>query len=113
MLKHLIEGSEKTGDNDAPRLSMDNLKSLFPSKMVYSSHKHVFISKNQICLAETIINEACEKYPLLRMFQEPGLAIPQEKDLQLSKLYNTFIQSYTAVIKLKKKYYKPPPLQIC
>ena len=31
---HLIKGSENTGDNDAPRLSMDNIKSLFGSKMV-------------------------------------------------------------------------------
>ena len=69
---HLIEGSEKTGDNDATRLSMDNMKSLFVSEMVYSSHKHATISNNQVCLAETSINEACEKCPLLRMFQEPG-----------------------------------------
>ena len=32
ILKHLIEGSEKTGDNDAPRLSMDNMNSLVASK---------------------------------------------------------------------------------
>ena len=31
ILKHLI-GSEKTGDNDAPRLSMDNMNSLVASK---------------------------------------------------------------------------------
>ena len=69
---NLTEGSEKTGDNDATRLSMDNMKSLFVSEMVYSSHKHTTISNNQVCLAETSINEACEKYPLFRLFQEPG-----------------------------------------
>ena len=69
---HLIEASRKHGDNNAPRLSMDNMKPLFASKMVYSSHKHVTLSNNQVCLAETSINEACEKYPLLRMFEEPG-----------------------------------------
>ena len=69
---HLIEGSEKTADNDAPGLTMDDIKSLFASKMVYLSHKHATIYNNQVCLAETSINEACEKYPLLRMFQEPG-----------------------------------------
>ena len=61
---HLIEVSENTGDNDALRLSMDNIKSLFASKMVYSSNKHATISNNQVCLAETSINEACEKYPV-------------------------------------------------
>ena len=70
--KHLIEGSESTADNDAPRLTMDDIKSLFASKMVYSSHKHATIYNNQVCLAETSINDACEKYLLFRMFQEPG-----------------------------------------
>ena len=58
---------------------MDNVKSIFASKMVYSSYKHVTLSNNQVCLAETSINEACGKYPLLRMFQEPGWTIPQRK----------------------------------
>ena len=69
---NLTEGSEKTGDNDATRLSMDNMKRLFASKMVCSSHKHVNLSNNQVCLNETSITEAYEKYLLLRMFQEPG-----------------------------------------
>ena len=69
---HLIEGSEKTADNDAPGLTMDDIKSLFASKMVYLSHKHATIYNNQVCLAETSINEACEKYLLFRLFQEPG-----------------------------------------
>ena len=69
---HLIEGSENTADNDDPRLTMDDIKSLFGSKMVYLSHKHATIYNNQVCLAETSINEACEKYTLFRMFQEPG-----------------------------------------
>ena len=43
---HLIEGPENTGDNDAQRLSMDDIKSLFASTMVYSSHKHATISNN-------------------------------------------------------------------
>ena len=46
---HLIEVSENTGDNDALRLSMDNIKSLFASKVVYSSNKHATISNNQVC----------------------------------------------------------------
>ena len=69
---HLIEGSEKTADNDAPGLTMDDIKSLFASKIVYLSHKHATIYNNQVCLAETSINEACEKYLLFRLFQEPG-----------------------------------------
>ena len=69
---HLIEGSEKTADNDAPGLTMDDIKSLFASKMVYLSNKHATIYNNQVCLAETSINEACEKYLLFRLFQEPG-----------------------------------------
>ena len=76
---HSIKGCEKTGDNHAPRFSMDNLKSFFASKVVYSSQKDVTLSNNQVCLAETGINEACKKYPLLRMFQEPDWAIPQRK----------------------------------
>ena len=60
---HLIEGSEKTGDNDAPRLSMDNMKSLFASKMVYSSHKHATTSNNQVCLAEASINKHVRNIP--------------------------------------------------
>ena len=76
---HLIEGCEKTGDNHAPRLSMDNGKNPFASKVVYSSNKYVTLSNNQVCLAETSINDACEKYLLLRMFQEPAWAIPQRK----------------------------------
>ena len=76
---HLTEDCEKTGDNDAPRSSMDNVESLIASKMVYSPHKHVTLSNNQVCLAETNINEAYEKYPLLRMFQKPGSAIPYRK----------------------------------
>ena len=59
---HLIEGSEKNGDNDVSRLSMDNMKSLFASKMVYSSHKHATNSSNQVCLAE-----ACKKYPFMAL----------------------------------------------
>ena len=65
---HLIKGCEKTVDNDAPISSMDNVKRLFASKMVYSSQKHVTLSNNQVYLAETGINEASEKYPLLIMF---------------------------------------------
>ena len=34
---HLIKGCEKTGDNDSPRSFMVNVKSVFVSKMVYSS----------------------------------------------------------------------------
>ena len=83
---HLLEGSEKTGDNDALGLSMDNMKSLFvskksfwkefsliedfllierdfasnikslfASKVVYSSHKHATISNNQVFLAEPLL----------------------------------------------------------
>ena len=51
---------------------MDNMKRLFASKMVCSSHKHVNLSNNQVCLNETSITEAYEKYLLMRMFQEPG-----------------------------------------
>ena len=43
-------------------------KVFFVSKVVYLSHKHAAISNNQVCLAETSINEACWKYPLLKMF---------------------------------------------
>ena len=61
---HLTEGSENTADNDAPRFSMDDIKSIFASKMVHSSDKHATIYNNHVCLAETSINEACEKYPI-------------------------------------------------
>ena len=78
---HLIKGCEKTVDSDGPRSSMDNVKSLFPSKMVFSSHIHVTLSNNHVCLAETSINEACKRNPLLRMFQEhPLLRMFQETD---------------------------------
>ena len=87
---HLIEGSEKTGDSDATRLSIDNMKSLFVSEMVYSSHKHAAISNNQVCLAETSINEPCEKYPLLRMFQEPGYSNIRKIFKYISKLLILF-----------------------
>ena len=43
---------------------MDNIKIIFASKMVYASHKHAMISNNQVYLAETSNNEACEKYPV-------------------------------------------------
>ena len=65
---HLIEVCKKTEDNDARRSSMDNSKSLFASKIIYSSHKHNTLSNNQVCLAETGINEAFKKHPLLRIF---------------------------------------------
>ena len=61
---HLIDVFESTGDNYAPRLFMDNIKSLFASKMIYSSNKQGTISNNQVWLAETSINETCEKYPI-------------------------------------------------
>ena len=38
------------------------MKTLFASKMVYSSHKRATISSNQVCLAE-----ACEKYPFMAL----------------------------------------------
>ena len=61
---HLIKGCQKTGDNDAPKSSMDNAKSLFASKMVYSPQKYVVtLSNNRVCLAETGINEHVRSIP--------------------------------------------------
>ena len=58
---HLLEGSENTADNDAPRLSMDDIKSLcFKNGLL--SHKHVTIYNNQVCSAETSINEVTLQY---------------------------------------------------
>ena len=56
-----MEGCQKTGDADMSRLCMDNANILFTSKMVYSSHKHIKISDNQVCWAKIVMKETCEK----------------------------------------------------
>ena len=95
--KHLIKGCVKTGDNDAPRLSIDNVKSIFASKMVYSSHKQVSLSNNQVCLAETGIKRSI----LAKNVSRTWLSNTTEKGFQISKLYNNFTQSYS--IEMVKK----------